>query len=61
MEIDDKFVFTYDDGLCIARLDQARVLSTFYTNEAIYEAAGKEFCIALDVALAMSGSSCTTL
>ena len=39
-----------------ARLDQAKAFSTLYTNEAIYQAAGKEFCIALDVALAMSGS-----
>ncbi|CAB4025487.1 Hypothetical predicted protein [Paramuricea clavata] len=55
-EIDEKFVFTYDDGVYTARLDQATAFSTFYTNEAIYQAAGKEFCIALDVALAMSGS-----
>ena len=55
-KIDDKFVFTYDNGVCIARLDHARAFSTFYTNDTIYEASGKEFCIALDVALAMSGS-----
>ena len=55
-EIHEKFIFTYDNGVCTARLDQAKAFSTFYTNEAKYQAAGKEFCIALDVAQAMSGS-----
>ena len=55
-EMEDKFMFTYDDSSCIAILDQATALSTFYTSDGIYSMAGKEFCIALDVALAMSGS-----
>lgn len=55
-EMEDKFLFTYDDSSCIARLDQATAFSTLYTNEYIYNTAGKEFCIALDVTLAMSGS-----
>lgn len=52
----DKFLFKYDDSSCIARLDQATTFSTLYTNEYIYSTAGKEFCIALDVTLAMCGS-----
>ena len=55
-EMEDKFMFTYDDSSCIAILDQATAFSTFYTSDGIYSMAGKEFCIALDVALAMSGS-----
>ena len=55
-EIEDRFTFKYDNGVCIARMDQATAFSTFYTNETIYQMAGKECCIAIDVALAMSGS-----
>ena len=55
-EIEDKFLFNYDDSSCITRLDQAAVFSTFYTDEAIYNMAGREVGLALDVALAMSGS-----
>ena len=54
-EIEDKFLFRYDDTTCTARLDQATAFSSFFTNETIYQMAGKECCIALDVALAMSG------
>ena len=55
-EIEDRFTFKYDDGVCITRLDQATAFSTFYTNKTIYQMAGKECCIAIDVALAMSDS-----
>ena len=51
-EMEDKFLFNYDDSSCITRLDQAAVFSTFYTDEAIYNMAGREVCLAL----AMSGS-----
>ena len=55
-EIEDRFTFKYDDSVCTARLDQATAFSTFYTNETIYQMAGQECYIAIDVALAMSGS-----
>ena len=54
--MEDKFLFTYADSSCIVRLDQATAFSILYTNDGIYCMAGKEFCIALDVALTMSGS-----
>ena len=42
-EMEDKFLFTYDDSSCIARLDQDTAFSTFYANDGIYIMAGEEF------------------
>ena len=54
-ENEDNFLFRYDDTTCVARLHQATAFSSFFTNKTIYQTAGKECCIALDVALAMNG------
>ena len=54
--LEDKYVFRYDGHVCTTTLNQADAFATFYTNESVYNMAGPEFCIALDVALAMSGS-----
>ena len=50
-----KFLFTYDASSFFASLDQANAFTIFYTNDCKYSMAGMEFCIALDVTLAMSG------
>ena len=54
--LEDKYVFRNDGHVCTTTLNQADAFATFYTNENVYNMAGPEFCIALDVALAMSGS-----
>ena len=55
-EIEETYKFSYEDRVCTARLDYPSVFATLYINEEIYTLAGKELCIAIDIALAMSGS-----
>ena len=56
-ELEDHFKLKFEvGGFCTAKLNEASVFQSFYTNEEIYKETGREACIALDVALAMSGS-----
>ena len=54
--LDDFFCFTLDDGSKLTvKFLEWKLLALFYENESIYTNIGKEFCIALDVALGSSG------
>lgn len=48
-------LFTFNNGELETTLDQKNYIKSIYTNEMFYEKIGREFCVALDVALAMSG------
>jgi len=50
------YKFTFGSHVCCARLTESSAFASFYTNVAVYTEAGQEFCIALDVALAMCGA-----
>ena len=54
--LDDFFCLTLDDGgKFTVKVLEWRLLALFWENESIYTNIGKEFCIALDVALGSSG------
>ena len=54
--LDDFFCFTLDDGSKLTvKFLEWKLLALFYENESIYTDIGKEFCIALDVALGSNG------
>ena len=55
-DIDDFCEFHYGNNMCTARFDEMSVFSSMYVNEEIYEIIGQEMCIAVDIALGMSGS-----
>ena len=50
------YKFTFGSHVCCARLTESSAFASFYTNVAVYTEAGQEYCIALDVALAMCGA-----
>ena len=54
--LDDFFCFTLNDGSKFTvKFLEWKSLALFYENESIYTDIGKEFCIALDVALESNG------
>ena len=54
--LDEFFCLTLDDGSKFTvKFLEWKLLALFYENESIYTDIGKEFCIALDVALGSSG------
>ena len=54
--LDKWFSLHFSSGSTItARLDEAFIVSTFYTNQDVVDSLGQEMCIAIDVALAGSG------
>ena len=54
--LDAWFSIGFDSGVVVqARLCEESLVAAFYTNTSIYESAGPEMCIALDVALAAGG------
>ena len=53
--LEDAFLFEFKNSSCTAVLKPSAVFKSFYVDEEIYSQAGQEFCIALDVALAMGG------
>ena len=54
--MDAWFSIGFDSGVVVqARLCEESLVAAFYTNTSIYESAGPEMCIALDVALAAGG------
>ena len=54
--LDDFFCLTLDDGSKFTvKFLEWKLLALFYENESIYTDIGKEFCIALDVALGSRG------
>ncbi len=55
-EIEEIYKFIYEDKVCTTRLDYPSVFATLYTNEEMYSFVGREMCIAIDIAMAMSGS-----
>ena len=54
--LEDEFEFRFGCRTYRTVLDEAQAFKTFYTKDCVYEAAGRELCIALDVALGMSGT-----
>ena len=55
-EIDDFCDFQYGDTIVTTRFDEIAAFSSLFTTEEIYDRIGREMCIAVDIALAMSGS-----
>eukprot|EP00794_Sanderia_malayensis_P021154 gene21154-23234_t len=54
--IDQWFLLTFSSGEIVkARINEEFVFTSMYQNEDVVNSLGKEFCIALDVALAVSG------
>ena len=54
--LDDFLCLTLDDGSKFTvKFLEWKLLALFYESESIYTDIGKEFCIALDVALGSSG------
>ena len=53
-ELDDECVFIYDDYICRSVFDEKAVISTMYTNEAIYDKLGREMSIVIAVAVTLS-------
>ena len=54
--LDDIYELHYQDSTCLTKLNQAAAFASFYTNEMVAKEAGREACIALDVAMGMSGT-----
>ena len=53
---DQMFELTFcNNEIRYAKIQEDEFFALFYVNESIYSGIGKEFCIALDVALATSG------
>ena len=55
-KLEDLYQFEYKDHVCLSRFSETTAFASFYNNELIYSAVKKELCIALDIALAMSGT-----
>ena len=55
-DIDDFCYFKYSDIIVTTRFDEIAAFSSMFTNEEIYDRIGREMCIAVDIAMAMSGS-----
>jgi hypothetical protein len=54
--LDQWFSLTFSSGTTIkARIDEEFLFAAIYVNEDVVKSLGKEMCIALDVALAVSG------
>ncbi|KAF0310073.1 hypothetical protein FJT64_018864 [Amphibalanus amphitrite] len=54
--LEDQYQFRFGPDVYTVTLDESAVIQTIYNREGIYTAMGREFCTAMDVALAMSGS-----
>ena len=55
-ELSDICEFRYGIHVCRAKFDEKEACSSFYKNEGLYEALGREMCIVLDIVNAISGS-----
>lgn len=55
-EIENEYKLKFGEEVYTCRLNEREFYKTFYRNEEFFAAVGKEFCIALDVALNMGSS-----
>ena len=54
-ELGDFCEFRYET-VCLTKFDEVAAFSSMYTNEDIFQRLGREMCIVIDIAIAMSGS-----